>query len=337
MKSNRMKITQADIAKKLNLSVTTVSRALQSDPNINDDTRDDVQALATKLNYQGRTASKSKNAQLHRTIAVLVRNPDPRDAWAPDMVAGGYLAGMSQVAPALNISLMIHHVNYGDEKSILNAETQPPMMREDDVDGIVLIHHFEDNIVKKLAEKWPVISLVHDIPDGVRGDLISMDHCGSIQRVVEHLYNKGHRQFGFCGFRPKLSWSRSRLGAFMQSLHEKGLTIKQEHILETVDTEHVIKAREEGISAWVCSVDRTAYKLMRELTDCGISIPGDLAVTGFDAVPPLLNCPQVTTVKPPLNDMGSAVLHMLIKRLEDPSVPPIKSYYPCEIIEGVSS
>ncbi|NQZ58624.1 MAG: substrate-binding domain-containing protein, partial [Lentisphaeraceae bacterium] len=134
-----------------------------------------------------------------------------------------------------------------------------------------------------------------------------------------------------------LSWSRLRLGAFMQSIHEKGLELKQENILNVADAPHMIKAREQGVTAWVCSVDRIAYKMVRELTDLVIKVPQDISITGFDAVPPLLNCPQITTVKPPLFKMGSAALYQLLTRLENPHNPPLKSLFPCEIIEGSSS
>ena len=222
------KITQGDIAKKLNLSVTTVSRALQNDPVINPETRADVLNMAAKLNYRPRQTrqvlTKNDEKRNHQFVCVIVKMPVEQDAWAPDEVASGYLAGMSEVCASLNVSLVVHHVSDDNVYDLLEDEKQPPIFSDPNLMGLVLIHYFPHGVVESLKEKFPIVALVHDIPE-LKIDLIDMDNHQAVDELVKKLINKGHDKIGFMGYRPHLSWSKSRLGGYLQALYTSGLNV----------------------------------------------------------------------------------------------------------------
>jgi DNA-binding LacI/PurR family transcriptional regulator len=335
------KVTQGDIAEKLNLSVTTVSRALQNDPVINPETRAEVLNMAARMNYQPRQSRQTRSQaegveRNHRFVCVIVKLPLKEDAWAPDEVASGYLAGMSEVCASLNVSLVVHHVNDDNAKDLLDPEKQPPIMKDPTLSGIILIHYFPHDLVKALNDKWPVVAIVHDVPSA-KVDLIDMDNHQAVSDLVSKLINKGHKKIGFIGYRPQLSWSRSRLGGYLQALYTKDIDIDKSIILKELDEDLVVRKLDEDVTAWVCSIDLIAYDLYRRLLDRGIEVPDKLSITGFNKVSPLLNCPQVTTIEPPFKQMGVAALHRLMLRVEEPLNQTLKILHKCNLIVGEST
>ncbi len=331
------KITQGDIAKKLNLSVTTVSRALQNDPVINPETRAEVLNMAAQLNYRPRQSrqlhSKSEEKRGHQFVCVIVKMSIEQDAWAPDEVASGYLAGMSEVCASLNVSLVVHHVSDDNVTGLLDYEQQPPIFNDPNLMGIVLIHFFPHEVVKALSEKLPVVAIVHDVP-ALKIDLIDMDNHQATDELVEKLIRRGHKKIGFMGYRPGLSWARSRLGGYLQAMFTSGLHVDESLIIGEADDQLVVDKLKEGVTAWVCSVDVVAYQLCRKLLDRGIKIPDQVSITGFNDVKPLLNCPKLTSIQPPLKEMGVAALHRLMIRVDEPLSQSIKILHRCKLIVG---
>ena len=331
------KITQGDIAKKLNLSVTTVSRALQNDPVINPETRAEVLNMAAKLNYRPRQSrqlhSKSEEKRAHQFVCVIVKMPIQQDAWAPDEVASGYLAGMSEVCASLNVSLVVHHVSDDNVIELLDEDKQPPIFNDPNLMGIVLIHFFPHEVVEALNNKFPVVAIVHDVPQ-LKIDLIDMDNHQATDELVKKLIRRGHEKIGFMGYRPGLSWSRSRLGGYLQAMYTSGLQVDESLIAGEMDDQLIVDKLKEGVTAWVCSVDVLAYELCRKLLDRGVKIPEEVSITGFNDVKPLLNCPKLTTIQPPLKEMGVAALHRLMIRVDEPLAQSIKILHRCKLIKG---
>lgn len=331
------KITQGDIAKKLNLSVTTVSRALQNDPVINPETRAEVLNMAASLNYRPRQSrqlhSQSEEKRNHQFVCVVVKMPIEEDAWAPDEVASGYLSGMSEVCASLNVSLVVHHVRDDNVHELLDPDKQPPIFNDKNLMGIILVHYFPHDVVKALSDKMPVVAIVHDVPEH-KIDLIDMDNHQATDELVKKLIKRGHDKIGFMGYRPQLAWSRSRLGGYLQAMYTSGLEVDKSLIVGEMDDQIVVDKLKEGVTAWVCSIDVLGYELCRKLLDRGIKIPDQVNITGFNAVRPLLNCPKLTTIKPPLKEMGVAALHRLMIRVEEPLAQSIKILHRCELIKG---
>jgi LacI family transcriptional regulator len=335
------KITQSDIAQKLNLSVTTVSRALQNDPVINPETRAEVLNMAASLNYQPRQSRQTRTqgdseARSHQFVCVIVQLPLKADSWAPDDVASGYLAGMSEVCASLNVSLVVHHVNNENSADLLDPGKQPPIFKDPAMIGIILIHFFPHDLVTTLTAQWPVVSVVHDVPDS-KIDLIDIDNHQAIDALVQTLIDQGHKKIGFLGYRPGMAWAKARLGGYLQALYTKGIEIDSTIILNEVDDDLVVEKLKDGVTGWVCSVDLMAYDLYRKLLDRGISIPEQLSITGFNSVRPLLNCPQVTTAQAPFKQMGVAALHRLMLRVEEPLNQTLKILHKCDLVIGEST
>ncbi len=183
------------------------------------------------------------------------------------------------------------------------------------------------------AKSLACVSIVHDVPSA-NIDHIEMDHQNGIQSLMDTLYNAGHRKIGFIGVRPHLTWSQSRLAAYIQSIIRLELRFDPRLILEEIDMKAVQKKMKEGVTAWVCSIDSIGYKLCRILLDTGVKIPRDVSIVGFNGVLPLLNCPQLTTIKAPLKTMGTFALRRVANRIYDPLHQPIKILHRCELIEG---
>ena len=333
-----MKVTQGDIAKKLNLSIATVSRALRGDLAIHPELRAEVVATAAMLGYHQRAKRTDREEKTgagsgHRFIGVLMKVPSREDAWAPDEIAHGYLSGMSEISTEKNASLIVHHVSDKSARDLLEPAKQPPMVRDGTISGLIFIHHFPPKLVVEFSKRIPSVTLVHDVP-GARINHVDMDHMQAVQDLMDKLFQQGHRRIGFVGYRKNLTWARARLAGYLQAMLRRDLPVEPSVILEEPSGDKVLHLMKKGVTAWVCSIDSIGYRLCRALLDRGVQIPKDASIVGFNGVTPLLNCPQLTTVRPPLKTMGQSALNLLLERLEAPLVRPLKLLHPCEFVPG---
>jgi LacI family transcriptional regulator len=91
------------------------------------------------------------------------------------------------------------------------------------------------------------------------------------------------------------------------------------------------------VTAWVCAADHQAYPLMRDLRAMGISVPGDLSVTGFDGLEAPMGLPQATSMRAPHEHIGSSALTRMLNRVMYPSSLPRRIAIGAQFVPGESS
>ncbi|MGN6625018.1 MAG: LacI family DNA-binding transcriptional regulator [Tepidisphaeraceae bacterium] len=340
--------SQKSLALELNLSVATVSKSLRNHPDINPATRARVLELAARRGYQpalravksagperGRGRSKS------RFVGVLFY--DRVGPSGVDASGTGYLAGLSDAARAYNVSLVVHRFG-GESRQLLNPDYQPAAMREGFLDGLILIHHFESDVVNALAGQYSVVTITHAVY-GEPVDHVDVNHAGAIAKLADHLYGLGHRRFGFLGRLPELAYNQARFGSFAASMARLGLPLDPAALvnvftpIEDLDAvaDRVAEQIRAGVTAWMGVSDFVAYDLWTRLERRGVRVPEDASLTGFDGMTPLFNRPQLATARAPFADMGAAALTRLLTRIENPVRPARQTLLECEQIQGLST
>jgi LacI family transcriptional regulator len=331
-------VNQSLIAKRLNLSSATVSRSLHNGSTVTPETRALVLSAAAELGYRPDNRAKSRRASVRkdRFISILIS-----DYYGDDIPIRGFLRGLSEVAGSQGVSPMVHCFE-GDTHQILDEAKQPAMMRSDQLDGAVLIHHFDPDVVRSLAEKMPCVTLMRHVPRA-RVEHVDVDHVTAIAQLMDKLYEAGHRRIGFCAREPWASYTRARFSSYVQSLVRLGLPVDANATINVAD--HIdgsdrqaaavqTKTAGLGITAWVCANDSLAHRLLPELEKRGISVPRDLSLTGFDGDTPLPNYPRLTTVRVPFADVGAAALDRLLDRIDHPLLPARQTALQCEFLDG---
>ena len=337
-------INQKTLAKKLNLSIATVSKSLRNQSDINIETKARVLDAASRMGYpvtlSNHRTKKAKGGDKNYFLGVLFYvNDIYKLTPEADLPGVGFLAGLSHIANTLNTSLVVHRFSGKCEK-ILDPANQPPIMSEGMIDGLILVHRFDPDVVKTLAAKWPCVTITHNyMIDGV--DHVDSDHISAMVKLIGHLKDFGHKRIGFVGRETILPYSRARFGSYCHAMASFSLKLDTDaifNVFEPVDiannTNLIIEQVKKGITAWVCADDITAYKVIKALDSHQINVPGQVSVTGFDALDLRSEKQMLTTVKVPFVEMGSAALARLLKRVNCVAEKSRQILINCDFVQG---
>ncbi len=335
------KINQKLIAEKLNLSVSTVSKALRGGySDVNNDTRAKVVSMATKLGYNH--GSRSQQAIFDDTqsymVAVLILRK------LHEFQHTDYFAGMTEKCSKLNVSLIMHYVNEDAVMDFHEKDNQPPAMRDGKLSGVILVNHWPQEVVEELASQTSCVSIKYAYPN-TKMDIIGVDEALGIEKLVEHLYSLGHHRIGFFGNCSKVVNARTRFSAYVSAITKMGIEFDASSVID-VGIEHLedkeyhlngqidsaTNAIKQGVKAWVCASDWVGYLLSRELMDRGYNIPRDVSIVGFDdSENNPLGCPKLTSTSLPSLQIGAEALRRLMNRIRHPASPTLKVLLPCKL------
>ncbi|MEM9161272.1 MAG: substrate-binding domain-containing protein, partial [Verrucomicrobiota bacterium] len=192
-----------------------------------------------------------------------------------------------------------------------------------------LIYPLQEEAVSNILAKFPTVSVLEDY-DNTEVDCINQDQIRGISRLMQRLYDLGHRRIGFLSWKYPVHtpWVERRLGAYVENLYRLGLELEPNLILNLKPEEHIpltelarqaSKLTQEGVTAWVCAADHQAYHLMGEFRKHGIKVPEDCSITGFDGLEPPEGMPQVTTIRMPFRDIGISAVNQLFRKFDHPN------------------
>lgn len=339
-----MSVSQKDIATKLDLSIATVCRSLQGHPSIHPETRKKVINLASRLGYRPRFNFRQQNASSSRkliSVGVLVCWSDGIESMR-SRAAYHMLAGMSEAAVRMNVSLDTQFVPPERCHQITDPQNQFLTMRADTLSGLILMYGFPVEAVRDLAGIMPCVNLVHPHLDlGV--DCIDNDHVGGMEMVVNHLHGLGHRKIGFLAKPNSRAWVFRRFAGYMQAMERLGLDRDSSIAINIFNPDFdneavadaIVEHRRNGVTAWVCADDYIGYDLFPLLIERGLRVPQDVSITGFSGLePPHPNYPRLTSVHPPFGRMGAAAVRQLLNRIKHSRDPACHLQFGCEFVKG---
>lgn len=312
----------ATIADSLGISVSTASRALRNADGIHPETRRLVLAKAGELGYilpglQG----PDINARPHQILALATEVAPGTDQ--------AFLTGMSRASIAMNLAVLSHHVAPEEASAILDHERQPVAMRAGMVDGIILIHYWPPDVVARISERFPTVSIVHRYPT-IAMDTVGVDDRVAAETLVRHLVAGGHRKIGFFGFCDAISWSRSRFAAFVEALVGESMPYEPRNVIPIsleqglAHTEFdeggwgplVANRIRHGVDAWICPSANTSISLLAHAKRKGIKVPSGIAVANASQLPSIDS--PITSMDCSNEAIGGAALRRLVHRLQSP-------------------
>ncbi|XAL99123.1 LacI family DNA-binding transcriptional regulator [Phycisphaeraceae bacterium D3-23] len=343
-----VKVNQQMIADRLKVSVATVSKALSNENGVSEATRLKVVETATKLGYLAeRTKKLNRQAGVvhqHRFIGVLARSSYQPGSFA---VPSSYFEAIAGVASDLNVTLVPQEILHSvDDHAILDPANQSPALRNGSLSGLLVMGQWSPDVIRKLNAIAPCVVLPFTIPD-IQIDQIGLDHNGAVADLIAHLHGLGHRRIGFFGKCHSLSWSTERFAGYVNGLSRFDLGYDPSAVIDIAEAplmeeghdeawaghiEQAYAATQGGVTAWVCSSDWPGNQLHRGLVAAGLSVPGDLSITGFDDSEPVtLGMPPLTTTYLPRPEMGKAAVKQLIHRILEPDAEPCRMQFACPL------
>jgi LacI family transcriptional regulator len=313
-----MAATIKDIARRLNVSVSTVSYALNDGPrDVSPETKARVLKAAAELDYRPNRIAKSLVTRTSFTLGVVPteRIPDLADMHYFHGCFNGIVNRAEQVDYDV---LTVTRYSVSDGKAMVDA------LSDGRVDGLIFLAPRRDCEVVDAVMRRRIPTVLMSSCTKVGTATVGCDNEHGIRLAVEHLYRLGHRKIAHISGTDILDDAQSRLSAFHEAIAHVGLKIEDGWIRNgQFSPEGGMFAATQMLrlanrpTAIVCANDDSALGALWAARELGFSVPQQLSIVGFDdAAFSRHITPGITTVAQPLNAMGAAAVDLLLKQLD---------------------
>ncbi|MBO9561560.1 MAG: LacI family DNA-binding transcriptional regulator [Niastella sp.] len=311
--------TIKDLARALNISVSTVSRALRNATDINPETRQAVLKLAKEMEYEPNFIAQSLVKKQTHIIGVVVPSIDSN-------YFSEALSGMTDCAIEQNYHLMICQSN---ENEVLENKSIRKLL-SCNIDGLLIsvsLQTKSDNVIKEAQKKHvPVVMFDRIIPGADCTKVIVNEYEGAL-KAVEHLIKKGCKRIAHIGGPKDLSVSENRKKGYLDALAKHKIPVREELIAHCKSFEEdaigairkVMNAKPRPDAIFFIN-DLSAITAIEYIRRKGLRIPEDIKIVGFnnDKVSNVVE-PALTTVMQPGYEVGKLALGVLIDEIESKS------------------
>jgi LacI family transcriptional regulator len=332
------KSTIFDVAALSGVSIKTVSRVVNNEPNVREKTREKVQAAIAKLKYQPNAAARGLSGKRSFTIGLIYENPHEFS------YVGAVLNGALHACEEEGYSLVLRPLTLPDPDLIQRVRAFVSQAR---LDGIVLPPPLADDaaLLKELARlKIPCATL--SPREAIEGTVSVM--CEEEQASYEltnYVIEQGHELIGFIKGHPDHSATAKRLAGYRRALKDHGLEYSARRVKQgyfDFDSGKKCAAAllelEPSPTVVIASNDDMAAGVIFEAQERGLTVPQDLSVVGFDDTPLASHIwPTLTTVRQPIEQMADTATRMLITALRGNDDMPASASYQCEVVKRNST
>ena len=313
----KKKVTLKQIAKELDVSISTVSKSLRNSLEIGEETRLKVQAFAKFYHYKPNNIALSLKNRKTKTIGIII----------PEIVHHFFstvINGIEHIANENGYSVIICLSDDSFDKEVLNME----MLANGSIDGFIMslsketqqkkdFHH----ITEVINQGMPVV-MFDRVTDDIQCDKVIIDDASAAFDAVQSLIDKGRKKIALVTTVDYVSVGKLRTDGYTKALLENGLPFDESLIIkiENVDNCEITIAKlleEKAIDAVLAVNELFAVTTIKTAHKMGIKVPKDIAVIAFtDGIISKYSTPSITTVTQNGIEMGNIAAKILIDRLE---------------------
>lgn len=306
-----------EIAKKLGVSVSTVSRAMKDSPELHPDTKKRIVEMAKSMNYQYNLLAQSLRISRSKVLGVIV----------PELTSHFFssnISGIQDTAYKRGYNIMICQSNESFEQEKANIRT----LVSSQVDGLLISLSRETKTyehLKDLYDRGIPFIMFDRVTEEIPVSKITVDDAHGAYLVVRHLLEQGCRKIAYFSGPEDLYISKKRKEGYLEALAEYGIGEKESKVYVTDLTPEMNRKvtldmvesgdLPDGIFAMI---DPLAVDVMIVLKEKGIKIPEQIALAGFTNNPTSAVVePSLTTVSQPGYEMGQLAANHLLDQLEE--------------------
>jgi len=313
----KRKITLKQIAKELDVSISTVSKSLRNSLEIGEETRLKVQAFAKFYNYKPNNIALSLKNRKTKSIGIII----------PEIVHYFFstvINGIEQVANENGYSVVICLSDDSFDKEVLNME----MLANGSIDGFIMslsketqykgdFHH----ITEVINQGMPVV-MFDRVTNDILCDKVIIDDKAAAYEAVQSLIDNGRKKIALVTTVDYVSVGKLRTDGYEKALLDNGLPFNEDLIIkiEDVDTCEITISQllhDRAFDAVFAVNELFAVTIIKTANKMGLKVPEDLAVIAFtDGIISKYSTPSITTVSQSGEKMGNKAAKMLIERLE---------------------
>jgi LacI family transcriptional regulator len=308
--------TIKDIARKLQLSTSTVSRALRNAADVSIETRNAVLALSEELSYQPNKLALSLQQKQTHTIGVLVPNLD--------YVLSTMVKGIDEVALEAGYTVMVCQSNESFGREIVNTRR----LLDSLVDGLIVSVSSEtkvyDHLRKIQDKKVPMVIFDRTLKD-IAVPQVELNNFEGGVIATEHLIEQGYKRIAILAGPKNLGISNLRLDGYLHALKKNKIKPNPDHMIYCdfnqqyayVATQELLSMKQRPDAIFTIS-DRMAVGAMLAIREKGLSMPEDIGLVGFNNEPiTSLLTPGISSVEQPAFEMGKAAAKLFIELIHN--------------------
>jgi LacI family transcriptional regulator len=327
-----MTLTLEDIAHLSGCSRSTVSRVINGDENVSESTRQKVKKVITELNFQPNLAARSLASGQTHILGLIV--PVSVTSIFSDPFYPLLIQSVSKTSSQRDYSIMLWLASPEFERRTIHQ-----ILYNGLIDGVIVsAMPLNDSIIQSLAtSNLPFVTIGRN-PNDDKTCFIDVDNYTGARNAVDHLYKMGRRRIATIAGPGNVIVGLDRLRGYKDAILEHGLEYDPELVVEGdfsdaggyTATQKLINKNPDGIFA---ASDVMAVAAIRALAEAGLKVPEDVAIIGYDDITlASRSVPALTTIRQPIDLMGSSVVNMLIDLIEHPSTATRSLVLPTELI-----
>ena len=321
-------ITIKDIAQKLNLSPATVSLALNQRPGVNKQTRENVLSAARELNYSGNIGIVKRKSHKNLEMLGFLVYKRYGKIITDSQFFTELIAAVERAARVQDYTLLLSYC-MGEEEMVDSIK----LLKSSNLKGILILgtELSESDAELFYQMNLPVVIMDCDLL-ACRFDTVTIHNEDGIWRGMKYLYEQGHREIGYLhssfsikNFEQRSLGYENFLNKFNINSGEKIFMVEPTIEGTCADICELVRQGIEFPPAMVADNDLIALGAMKAFAQCGIKIPDDVSIIGFDDIP--MNSliePQLTSIHVSCDELGESAVNQLLWRTENPASVPRK-------------
>lgn len=314
----KKRLTLKLIAKELDVSVSTVSKALRDSAEISEDTRQKIKAFAKLYNYKPNNIALSLKNRKSKTIGVII----------PEIVHHYFttvISGIEKVANEKGYHVIICTSNNSFDKEVINME----ILANGSTDGFILsvaketqqkrdYHH----LTEVIEQGMPLVMFDRVIEE-INCDKVIIDDTLGAKKAVQHLINIGCKNIGLISTIDYVSVGKLRTQGYLEALSENNIELNESLILKVDDFDQseveISKfLSDKAMDAVFAVNEHFAIYAIKAFKEQGLDVPKDVSVIAFtDGELSKRFIPSLTTINQHGEEMGAQAARLLIRKLEN--------------------
>ena len=323
-----------EVARLAEVSVATVSRALQQPERVSVKTRNKVLAAVKQAGYQPNLLAVKFRSGKSNNLVVLVPT-------VANVFFARVISGMQEAAQQRRYSLLLGNTMANDNAEIAYAR----LVQTSQADGLIQLRAFDPFAsLNMTTAQLPMVNAC-EVLDKAPCPVVTLDNRAAAAAMTEHLLSLGHRDIAMIKGPARSPLTRDRVAGYRDALQAAGISFDETLLYPgnfTLESGHQAVAellkRPKLPTAIFCENDEMAIGAIQCLKQHGLRVPEDVSVAGFDDISfAAFSDPPLTTVAQPAEEFGRSAVNLLIDLLEQKLTLTPKVILPFKLVQRGST
>ncbi|MFS0780533.1 catabolite control protein A [Bacillus sp. 1P06AnD] len=311
-------ITIYDVAREANVSMATVSRVVNGNPNVKPATRKKVNEVIERLGYRPNAVARGLASKKTTTVGIII--PDISNIFFAELARG-----IEDIATMYKYNIILSNSDENQDKELHLFNT----MLGKQVDGFIFMGgHITEQHVNEFSKSPVPVVLAGSIDTSGKIPSVNINYELAAYDCVNDFIARGRKKIAFVLGNLEEPINIAKLAGYKKALEENGIAFNEEYIVEGdftydsgIDAFDRLRQLEDKPDAVLAGADEMAVGIVHAAQDNGLQVPEDIEVISFDNTKlTLMVRPQITTVVQPLYDIGAVAMRLLTKLMNKETV-----------------